>query len=229
MLFAGASLAAAWVAIDLVTHATPAAAAEVVDILPNGDGPSVIPLVASIVDPVVDLVAPVAVPLVSGVADPLAPVLEPVRTIVDEVAVPVATAVVSPIIEDIVVPLAQTVPLSQIVPAVQALVPAVQLALPVALEPVTAWLGRGMILGGGLLLGGALLSAVSVPPPAPNGGQRRAPLQPPMPSGELAGVFALIGELNSGVPTAFGALRAAAPGAVGLPASPTYASDTTPD
>jgi hypothetical protein len=228
VLFASVTLAAAWVAIDLVAHTAPASAAEVIDVLPNVDEP-VIPVVVAIVDPIVELAAPVAAPVVSAIAEPVEPVLAPVRALVDEVAAPIATTVIDPIVDDLVIPIAQTLPLEQLVPVAQVLVPAVQSALSLAQVPATTWLGRGMILGGGLLLGGALVSAIALPLPAPNGGQRRVPLDPGLPTGAFAGLFAPLGELNSGLPMVFGALRTAAPGAVTLPASPTYASDTTPD
>lgn len=226
VLFASAALAAAWVAIDLATHAAPAAA-EVVDLLPNGDDQGVVPFVASVIDPAVQLAAPAVAPIASAVAEPLAPVLEPVQAVVDEVAAPVVTDTLTPVLTGPLAPIVNgaVLPIVQVLPVVATVVETV-----VSAQDPAMWIGRELIVGGGLLLGGALASSLGLSVPTPtNGGQRRQPFSPALPSGAFAGMLALLGELNSGIPTAIGAVRTSAPPTRALPSSPTYASDTTPD
>lgn len=217
VLFASATVAAAWLAIDLVTHADSASAAEPIDVpvLPVG-GPELAP----VLDTVFEAIAPVAteaVPVIESfgapleaLVEPLAPIVDPLETVLAEVVSPVTDAVA---------------PLAPILAVVDTAVPALESVAPDLAVP----LGSSLLAGGGLLLGAALASTLAPVLPAPRRGLPAPPVEPALPGGPSAFAPELLGELTSGVPTSIGALRASAPPTSGLPISPTFESDTTPD
>ena len=82
VLVASGMLALGWVAVDMIAHSEPAAAAETIDLLPVGDGAvdTVATLLGSVVSDVVEpVVTPVTAPVIETVVKPVVtPILEPV-------------------------------------------------------------------------------------------------------------------------------------------------------
>ena len=164
VLIAGGVLAAAWLAVDAITHSEPAAAAQSYDILPNvgssGGGVvngllgSTTTLVTNVVTPVTSAVTPVVTPVVTTVTAPVTPVITEVvnpvvTTVVAPVATPVITAVVTPvapIVTGITSPIGQivttvTTPLSPVLTPITSVVGTVAGPVLGSLETIVAPVG----------------------------------------------------------------------------------------
>lgn len=218
VLLASGFLALGWVAVDLIAHSEPAAAAQTIDLLPLVDETAatvtdtveaaVAPVITTVAEPVEPLVSAVVAeaisPLVTGV---VAPVVEPVLEATEPIVAPIVTPILLPIIDVV----------DDIAPVV---------------STVTSAVENERLLFGSALVVGSLLAASIVPLiPAPtNGGPLKAPLAPNAPTGSNSSVLvAIYGELNSGIRAAIGALRTSEAVGYALPPSPTFAFDTTPD
>ena len=208
ILLGGAVLASAWLAVDLLTHSESASAAETIDVIPIGSDP-----VSAIISPVIAPAAPIAAPAIETVTS-LAPavttIVAPVVTVVAPVVEPVVTPVLSPIVERV----------TPFIPVVTGIVG----ALPQLSVSPNAGI---LVAGGGLILGVALAASTAPLLPAPsNGGPRDEPAAPAAPGGQSAASVAV---LNSAFFAAPGSADSARSTTDGIPSSPTYGFDTTPD
>ena len=201
ILLGGAVLAAAWVAIDLVTHSESASAVEVPDVSITDVAPAVAPLVTQ----VAAITAPVLQPVEQAVAPIVAPPLEAIVPVVEVVVAPLV-----PVVEAVVPPLVPT-----ITEIAGTLALAESLGLAVEAAPVSTG-GNGVAL------------ATSAPPllPTPVGGTPRDLPAVPTSNDQAGGPAA---ELNSAFLAPPGSVLTLHTGAGGTPSSPTYGFDTTPD
>ena len=248
LAIAGGILATAWMAVDAITHSDPAAAAETIDLIPIGGGPSG-GVVGGILDTATSILTPVTTAISPTVTTVTAPVTQAVTPVVATVVQPVVTQVVTPIVSTVVTPI--TAPVLTIVdgvaapvlepiltPVLTSLIEVVTPLVPLstAVEPVQtvpAITPNGTILAvGGTVILGVVLGAFAAPLlPAPsNGGPLGVPPAPAAPSGSNGSSFVVFyGELNSGVPAGIGAFGTVGANVDDLPSSPTFPSDTTPD
>lgn len=165
-------------------------------------------------------VVPVIDDLTSPVLTVLAPVTDP---IVHEVIVPVVTPVLEPL-EPVLAPVLDQVvaPVTQVL--VPALVPAVETAAPDAPVAVTTTEIEDVAGASSSLPGVTPLA-----PAAPTSPVGNPPEQPVAPATTAGSPVLLLGDVASGTPTTLGSTAHAVAVDVGLPASPTFVSDTTPD
>jgi hypothetical protein len=246
ILLAGSALAAGMLAVDLLsTHDSAAASDLVPDLIPDtvtSITEPLAPVVTTVVTPVVDVVATASAPVVAPVASTLTPViapiaapvissvvvpLEPVVTALTEPLAPVAHAAIDPFLPAIaplipvVAPLVTVVePLASVVVIVDAVdvLPGLPLA---AVTPNTTLLGGGLVL-----LSGAV--GASVIQLLPLQGNSPSPRQAPQaPTGSTSPV--LFADLAFAYPVSAASALTALPATEVIPASPTFASDTTPD
>jgi hypothetical protein len=253
ILLAGGLLAAAWVAVDLVTSADSAAAAPSSDLIPDVVtdtvsavttplGAAVAPITTPVAEPVVDTLSSATAPVVAPVASTLAPVIAPIAT-------PVVTSVVKPLepaVSALTEPLAPVAhaAIDPFLPAIAPLIPVVA-PLVTVVEPLASvvvivdavdvlpGLPRAAVtpnttlLGGGLvLLSGAV--GASVIQLLPLQGNSPSPRQAPQaPTGSTSPV--LFADLAFAYPVSAASALTALPATEVIPASPTFASDTTPD
>jgi hypothetical protein len=252
ILLAGGLLAAAWVAVDLVTSADSAAAAPSSDLIPDVVtdtvsavttplGAAVAPITTPIAEPVVDTLSSATAPVVAPVASTLAPVIAPIATpVVTSVVKPLEPAVsaltepLAPVAHAVIDPLVPVI--DPFIPVIAPLTPVVEAAvgalpelagvteLP-ALPRAGVTPNAGLLTTGLVLLGGVAGASVIQLLPLQNAPSPRH--APDSPTGPFSPV--LVADLASGYPAGPGRSLSAMPAAAPMPSSPTFESDTTPD
>lgn len=212
ILIGGAILATAWVGIDLLTHASGASAAE----FPDVTAPDV---TASGSNPAPDVVAPVIEHLTSIAAqvshEAASPVDEAEAAVEQAVSAILSApiAVITPVVDAVVEPLAPVV--AEVVGALP----------PLPQFPVLAIAGV-QLSSGGMAVAPAASNVPLVPTPV-GGVPRDLPAVPNPPAGDtFGGLSAVLSSASLAPP---GSALTARLVAGGIPASPTYGFDTTPD
>ena len=239
-------LAVGWLAVDLITHTEPAAAAETIDApdllgVVGGTLDAVtlpaIPVIDTVIEPVMTtVVAPVTAPVVTSVVTPLQPLItsvtNPAVDGVVRVTTPLAPVLepLAPVVSQVLTPVATNI-LAPLAPSIAAVAPPlVELAAIVAAQ--LPQLGVSSLPGVLVVGGGLVLAAVIGASPAPllpgpvNGGPRNAPTPAPSSS---TGTFAFFADLAFTVPSVLATRVSTVAPSIELPVAPTFAFDTTPD
>ena len=204
ILVGGAILATGWLAIDLLTHSDSASASEITDITPSGSPD----LVAEVVKPLVTHVAPIAAQVP----------LEPVVT-VGHAAGDAAAAILEP-------PLAALAPVFEAVAApLVPVVAGVVGALPAIPQLPILAIESAMLSAGGLDIALATSNTPALPTPA-DSVPRDLPAVPSPTMDQAGGSAAVLSSAFLAPPGS--ALRSRVV-VGGIPLSPTYGFDTTPD
>jgi hypothetical protein len=206
-LIGGAILASAWVAVDLITHTDSASATEFPDVTASGSS-----LTPDVVAPVIAHVTSIAAQVS---ADPPSPVTQAEAAVEQAVTVILSApaAVIGPVVETLVEPLEPVV-----AGVVGALPPLPQLSVLPSAVTVLSSGGTGVALAS---------STVPLVPTPVGGVPRDLPAVPTPPSGDVFG--AVSAALSSASLAPPGSALTAHALSGGIPPSPTYGFDTTPD
>ena len=213
VLLGGAILASAWVALDLITHSDSASAVEfpdstVADVAPSGSPTPASEVITPLIARVTSIAAHVSARPASSVVHAEAAVENAVSVIVSA-----PLAVITPVVEALAVPLA---------PAIRDVVS----ALPAIPQLPGLPIAVALLSSAGI---GVALATSNVPlSPTPVGGVPRDPPAVPTPTSgdQLGSTTAVLNSAFLAPPGAASAIRAVAGG---IPPSPTYGFDTTPD
>jgi hypothetical protein len=205
ILIGGTILATAWIAIDLITQSQSASAAEVGDVTPSGYPTPVSDIVSPLVDRVTSIAAQVSAEPVSSVTHTEAVVEHSLSAIISN-----SLVLIGPVVETLTAPLADVV---------DALPPIPQL-------PVLA--SAGVVLPGDRLDVALAASNTPLLPTPVNSVPRDLPAvpAPPASADQLASPAAVLSSAFLAPPGSALSLRAVAGG---IPLSPIYGFDTTPD
>jgi hypothetical protein len=213
VLLGGAILATAWVAIDLIAHSDNASAVEfpdstVADVAPSGSHNPASEVITPLIARVTSIAAHVSTGPASSVAHGEAAVGNAVSVILSA-----PLAVISPVVEALAEPLA---------PVVWDVVG----PLPAIPQLPGLWIAGVLLSNAGT---GVAIATSNVPlSPTPVGGVPRDPPAVPTPSsGDQLGLTTAV--LNSAFLAPPGSASASRAVAGGIPPSPTYGFDTTPD
>ena len=207
IVLGGAILATAWLAIDLITHSESASAAEFPDVASSGSS-QVSEVVSPLIARVTSIAAQVSTTPVSSVEQAEAAVENAVSVIL---SAPIA--VISPVVEALAEPL---------VPVVAEVVGALPSVPQLSILP-----SAGLLLSSAGF--GVAVATSNVPlVPTPVGGiPRDPPAVPAHSSGDQSGPTAAL--LNPAFFAPPGSAMASHAATGGIPTSPTYGFDTTPD
>jgi hypothetical protein len=215
ILIGGAVLATAWVAFDTLTHSEAASAAEIRDVPSISDVTSSGSATASkLVSPVIERVISFADQVSQVSTNSVSTSVSTLEQVMSNV-VSTSVAIVAPVVETLAAPL---------VPVVADVVDALPALPQLPTIPSLGVPSAGLLLSGGALVFGVALAASTIPLlPTPAGG---VPRDPPAVPSSFDGAAAILSFVHFSPPGSALTLRAIGGG---MPASPTYGFDTTPD